>query len=322
MKLNQNIKLLLIITVITSFLVGCSAETNKEEDTSNPSISTSNKDESTDQTSDTQKEEDKEEDTQTNTEYNDLGFVIDNNNLVFNDKSYKIIEVDGGNRSGNRQSNVAVNIGFGDREYWAITNDYGQLVNVFAKDIVLQDDDTEPVNSSGRYYDDEANVPGTEHKDLDQGHIIADSLGGVANAYNITPQDSTLNRHGDQAYMEKAIRDARGCTDFRATITYPNKDTQTPSEYKYEYVLKGNKIVDEFSNKDPEQGNTTTQAPDNNTQNQANDKNEDLASVDTNGNGKVTIKEAKAAGYKMPIGRDHWLYKYMSDGDGDGFVGE
>ncbi len=47
-----------------------------------------------------------------------------------------------------------------------------------------------------------------------------------------------------------------------------------------------------------------------------------VADVDTNGNGKVTIAEAKAAGYKMPITRDHWLYKYMTDGDGDGMVGE
>ena len=48
----------------------------------------------------------------------------------------------------------------------------------------------------------------------------------------------------------------------------------------------------------------------------------DLSAVDTNGNGKVTIKEAKDAGYKMPIYKDHWLYKYMDDRDGDGMVGE
>ena len=28
------------------------------------------------------------------------------------------------------------------------------------------------------------------------------------------------------------------------------------------------------------------------------------------------------AGYQMPIYSDHWLYKYMTDGDGDGAVGE
>jgi len=48
----------------------------------------------------------------------------------------------------------------------------------------------------------------------------------------------------------------------------------------------------------------------------------DLTSVDTNGNGKVTIQEAKDAGFSMPIYKDHWLYKYMDDRDGDGMVGE
>lgn len=34
------------------------------------------------------------------------------------------------------------------------------------------------------------------------------------------------------------------------------------------------------------------------------------------------FKEAKSAGFKMPIKKDHWLYQYMTDGDGDGMVGE
>ncbi|EAD5352205.1 hypothetical protein EVB16_15050, partial [Listeria monocytogenes] len=46
--------------------------------------------------------------------------------------------------------------------------------------------------------------------------------GGVSNAYNVTPQDSTLNRHGDQIYMESLIRSAGGVTDFEAIITYPD----------------------------------------------------------------------------------------------------
>ncbi len=49
---------------------------------------------------------------------------------------------------------------------------------------------------------------------------------------------------------------------------------------------------------------------------------DDISSVDTNGNGKVTIKEAKDAGFSMPITSDHWLYAYMQDNDGDGMVGE
>lgn len=245
----------------------------------------------------------------------------------YSGKAYEIIEVDGGNLSGDRQPNVAVDIGFGDREYWALTNEYGQLVYVIADKIILQDDDTEPVNSDGRYYDDEAKVPGVEHPDLDEGHVIADALGGVSNAYNITPQNSTLNRHGDQAYMEKVIRDAGGCEKFVATITYPDTKTQIPSKYKYEYVLKGNKIVDEFDNVNPDDVNASitqapTKAPSKDNKVDAVTEKNDLSKVDKNGNGKVTIAEAKAAGYKMPIYSDHWLYQYMDDRDGDGMVGE
>lgn len=185
--------------------------------------------------------------------------------------------------------------------YWALTNDYGQLVYVIADKVILQDDKNEPVTSSGRYYSDEAKVPGVERDDLDEGHIIADSLGGVSNAYNITPQNSTLNRHGDQAYMEKVIRDAGGCEYFLAIITYPNTKTQIPSKYKYKYTLKGNKIVDEFDNVDPDKVNSTTDSKTNVSTNTSNNdktstnKKEDLSKVDTNGNGKVTIAEAKAA---------------------------
>lgn len=168
---------------------------------------------------------------------------------------YKLIEVDGGNLSGHREPNVVVDIGFGDREYYAFTNEYGQLVRVIAKEIILQNDKTEPVTSSGRYYPDEAKVPGVESKNLDEGHVIADSLGGVSNAYNITPQNSTLNRHGDQAYMEKAIREAGGCTDFEAIITYPNTTTQIPSHYSYTYTIRGNVIKDSFENINPDKYN-------------------------------------------------------------------
>ncbi|MGO1919428.1 MAG: DNA/RNA non-specific endonuclease [Alkalibacterium gilvum] len=255
--------------------------------------------------------------------------------------SNRLIEVDGGNQSGHREANVVVDIGFGDREYWAFTNEHGQLVYVFAKEIVLQDDSTEPITSNGRYYHDEAKVPGTESDTLDEGHVIADSLGGVANAYNITPQDSALNRYGDQAYMEDNIRRAGGATDFEAIITYPNAETHIPSHYQYTYTIQGNTVVDSFDNVDPEEYNKsqgiTPSKPKEETE--AEEKKEtkpevkeepksepksekDVSFVDTNGNGQVTIKEAKEAGYPMPITKDHWLYQYMDDRDGDGMVGE
>ncbi|WP_102272228.1 DNA/RNA non-specific endonuclease [Cytobacillus massiliigabonensis] len=236
---------------------------------------------------------------------------------------YKLIEVDGGDLSGYREPNAVVDIGYGDREYWAFTNEYGQLVRVIADEIILQDDRNEPVTSSGRYYSDEAKVPGVERTDLDEGHIIADSLGGVSNAYNITPQESTLNRHGDQAYMEDAIRKAGGATNFEAIITYPNTETQIPSHYQYTYTLRGNKVVDSFDNVNPDEVNATLGLTENKPSNStSSSKSGDISSVDTNGNGQVTIKEAKDAGFSMPITSDHWLYPYMRDNDNDGMVGE
>ena len=228
--------------------------------------------------------------------------------------------MDGCDLSGHREPNVVVDVGYGDREYWAFTNEHGQLVRVIADEIILQDDSKESVSSSGRYCSDEAKVPGVESDVLDEGHVIADSLGGVSNAYNITPQDSTLNRHGDQAYMEDTIRKAGGATDFEAIITYPNTETQIPSNYQYTYSLKGNEIVDTFDNVNPDEVNASLGLTGSDSSDST--SSEDLSSVDTNGNGKVTIKEAKAAGYSMPITSDHWLYKYMDDRDGDGMVGE
>lgn len=250
-------------------------------------------------------------------------------------EGYALIEVDGGNLSGYRQANVVVDIGFGNREYWAYTNEYGQLVRVVANEIVVQDDSTEPVNSNGRYYGDEAKVPGTEDSNLDEGHIIADSLGGVANAYNITPQDSVLNRHGDQAYMERTIQQAGGAINFEAIITYPNTTTQIPSRYKYTYTVNGNQVVDEFDNINPDEYNEQQGLTGGSSESSSSPESSesessvpstpaggDVSSVDTNGNGNVTIKEAKAAGYSMPITSDHWLYQYMDDRDNDGMVGE
>ncbi len=164
----------------------------------------------------------------------------------------KVIVVDGGNLSGHREPNVKVDVGFGEREYWAYTNEYGQLVKVTAKKIVPQDESREKVTSKGRYYKDEAKVKGVESPTLDEGHVIADSLGGVANAYNITPQNSIVNQQGNQAYMEKTIRDAGGATDFTAIISYPNTTTQIPSHYSMTYTVNGHTIHDEFDNIDPD----------------------------------------------------------------------
>jgi hypothetical protein len=304
----------IILLLTTIFMVGCTNVedapiTDKETDTQEVStVNTNENSEKEEATTVVDEPVLEEKPTQSNEE-------------MFS--GYKLIEVDGGDLSGYREPNVVVDIGYGDREYWAFTNEYGQLVRVIAEEIILQDDRSEPVLSSGRYYSDEAKVPGVVSDVLDEGHVIADSLGGVSNAYNITPQDSTLNRHGDQAYMEKSILTAGGATNFEAIITYPNNQTQIPSSYQYTYTLMGNEIIDTFDNVNPDAinqslGSTGSEPSDSTSSN----TDGDISSVDTNGNGQVTIKEAKAAGFSMPITSDHWLYPYMDDRDGDGMVGE
>lgn len=303
----MNVVILLLVILL---MVGCAseedtsiteAETESQETTTDDSGQELEADVQEEEASDTGSEE--EEDTSADVEETST----DTNDDLFS--GYERIEVDGGDLSGDREANVYVDIGFGDREYWAFTNEHGQLVRVIADEIILQDDDNEPVLSSGRYFSDEAKVPGVESPVLDEGHIIADSLGGVSNAYNITPQDSTLNRHGDQAYLEDAIRKAGGATDFEAIITYPNTDTQIPSSYQYTYTLKRNKIVDTFDNVDPDEVNESLGLTDSESEasSSVNTEDHDVSSVDTNGNGQVTIKEAKAAGFTMPITSDHWL---------------
>lgn len=309
MKKKMNY-LILFITII--FMVGCT----NVEDTSNTDVETDSQEVTTNKNIEIKEAVKAVVDLPVGEETS-----TQPNNELFS--GYKLIEVDGGDLSGHREPNVVVDIGYGDREYWAFTNEYGQLVRVIADKIILQDDRNEPVLSSGRYYPDEAKVPGVESDVLDEGHIIADSLGGVSNAYNITPQDSTLNRHGDQAYMEDAIRKAGGASNFEAIVTYPNTETQIPSSYQYTYTLKGTRIVDTFDNVNPDEVNAslglTGNEPSDSTSSNING---DISSVDTNGNGQVTIKEAKAAGYSMPITSDHWLYPYMHDADMDGMVGE
>ncbi len=325
----------LIIPLSVLLMAGCT-NTQTISPTQDTTEQVTQQDDTTTQKTDAKKETnqntEKEADTSTVTQPKGTNPSTESKTTTVKDyfTGYKKITVDGGDLSGSRQANVVVDIGFGDRKYWAFTNEHGQLVRVIAKKIVLQDDATEDVTSDGRYYSDEAKVPGVERTDLDEGHIIADSLGGVSNAYNITPQNSTLNRHGDQAYMEDVIRKAGGATNFEAQITYPDTSTMIPSAYQYTYTVRGNTVVDRFKNGNPDETNaalgltkkketkkepTSKSAP--NTV-----ATEDVSRVDTDGNGQVTIQEAKDAGFMMPITEKHWLYQYMRDNDHDGMVGE
>lgn len=155
-----------------------------------------------------------------------------------------------------RERNVVVDIGvdsdYAKRDYYAYTNDYGQLVQVDAAQIIRQNETYEDVvwGRSGigkelRYCKSEAQVPGSEPAKYDKGHVIADSMGGAANAYNITPQIEEINVSGAQAQMENMFRVAfaqkKTVTDFRMTITYKNNQTNVPSKYAVTFKIDGQK---------------------------------------------------------------------------------
>ncbi len=160
----------------------------------------------------------------------------------FDTDGYQLVDSNSCSLSGVRVANAKVDIGYDSdyatRDYYAYTNEYGQLIYVEADEIILQNDDQE-ISGDDRYCLDEAKVPGVEESDLDEGHVIADSLGGASNAYNITPQGSQLNRYGTQADIEEDIRSSGGATAFTAAIEYPSIDTQIPSTYTLSYTVHG-----------------------------------------------------------------------------------
>lgn len=187
----------------------------------------------------------------TNVETTNVGSGIEVPNT---EDAYTLVDAEPCDTSGDRKPNAKVDIGydsnFANREYWAYTNNIGQLIYVQADEIIAQSDRDEN-SGSDRYCSDEAKVPGVEASDLDEGHVIADSLGGVSNAYNITPEDSYTNRNGNQAEFEEEIRnalyDGSSVTDFEAVINYDDA-SMTPSDYKISYYIDNELVTHTFEN--------------------------------------------------------------------------
>ncbi len=228
--------------------------------------------------------------------------------------SYKTYKVGACNLSGSRYKNAKVDIGYGSRKYYAYTNKYGQLTKVTAKNIVLQKKSEE--NSNGRYCRDEAKVPGTEKSNLDEGHVIADSLGGVSNAYNITPQASNVNRSGGVQYkfeqeILKAEQNGKQVTDFKMIIKYANKSTQTPSSYKVTYKIAGRNRSYTFNNKTKKSSSTSSSSSSSN------------GAWSSNGKDYGTCAAAKShygsswPGYRKGYNKE---YSYHRDSNNNGWV--
>lgn len=161
--------------------------------------------------------------------------VVNNQTLV----------VDACDLRGQRQANVKVDIGYDSdkivRNYWGYTNNYGQLVYIHADQLILQQKSEE--HYKHRLCKDEADVAGTKAKNYDQGHVIADALGGVSNAYNITPENSYVNRAGHQYQLEQKWIDLlynhQQVTNVNVIIDYPNQQTQIPTKYHFSWEVNG-----------------------------------------------------------------------------------
>lgn len=235
----------------------------------------------------------------------------------FDKSKNTIVSADSCSLSGGRVENAKVDIGYdsdyANREYWAYTNEYGQLVYVEAAEIILQNDDKE-IAGDDRYCSDEAKVPGVEESDLDEGHVIADSLGGASNAYNITPQGSQLNRHGTQADIEEDIREAGGATNFTATITYPDTDTQIPSEYTLSYTVNGQEKSQTFANEYTPDGSSSVVNENTNTDTTEQTTNDNESNDDVYYANCTEVRDASAS----PIHKGDPGYSSNLDRDGDG----
>ncbi len=285
----RSMKLISLLLSITILVSGCSQVTEEITNVETPQTNSDNNDNSTESTT--------EFDTSNNT----------------------IVSADSCSLSGGRVENAKVDIGYdsdyANREYWAYTNQYGQLVYVEADEIILQNDDKE-IDGDDRYCNDEAKVPGVEESDLDEGHVIADSLGGASNAYNITPQGSQLNRYGTQADIEEEIREAGGATNFTATITYPDTTTQIPSEYTLSYTVNGQDKSQTFANEYTPDGSSSVVNENTNTTEDTTVETtaEESTNEDTYYANCTEVREAGAS----PIHKGDPGYSSKLDRDGDG----
>ena len=106
--------------------------------------------------------------------------------------------------------------------------------------------------------------------------------------------------------MEKVIRDAGGCTDFVAIITYPDIKTQIPSHYSYTYTIKGNVIKDEFDNVNPDEYNSSLES------NKSNNNTSSKVDNTTNNSLKNESQSSSSNVYWTPNGKSYHTTKNCS----------
>lgn len=175
-----------------------------------------------------------------------------------------------------------------------------------------EDDNAENLMTGTRYFNTEGMLPFE--------NFVANYIEETENhvRYRVTPHFEGNNLLASGIYMEGfSIEDNGEGLSFH--IYVPNIQPEVEINYATGESKFDEPVVEELVKKEPVKKETPkesvveeTPAP----------SGGDVSSVDANGNGKVTIQEAKDAGFSMPLYSDHWLYQYMDDRDNDGVVGE
>lgn len=159
--------------------------------------------------------------------------LFDNEELKVSTCSYNV----------SRKPNVKVNIGYGSRQYFAYTNEYGQLAYISADEIIVQDESTESVNDSGQYCDGPAQISGDSGTTAKT--VISDSLGAASNSYNVIPAG---NVYSGLESIENEILANGGATEFKAYFTYETTDSTTPHMISISYKIGSQLVEYNFNN--------------------------------------------------------------------------
>lgn len=177
-----------------------------------------------------------------------------------------------------------------------------------------EDDNAENLMTGTRYFNTEGMLPFE--------NFVANYIEETENhvRYRITPHFEGDNLLASGIYMEGfSIEDNGEGLSFH--IYVPNIQPEVEINYATGESKFDEPVVEEPVKKEPVKKEAPKKSVVEETPAPA-PSGGDVSSVDTNGNGKVTIQEAKDAGFSMPLYSDHWLYKYMDDRDNDGMVGE
>lgn len=95
-------------------------------------------------------------------------------------------------------------------------------------------------------------------------------------------------------------------------VNYDTENSDLSEDPMEKIVMKNEEPVQAVK---PQSGNALTNKPQSDND-PTNTRNLNWEDIDTNGKNKVSKAEAEAAGFSMPISKDHWLYEHMDDGDG------